>query len=144
MKAISKSSLHVLVLYLILCANAYAVNYVGYQTTIGNQTTIGSVPIPTSGFSYSDSQGNSIGYREIRSFPVIITNQYPNARWVNMQNGNVPFNAITSFYLNGRPIFYCRLVEDNILYYGRLIQNEGCYIADPPSAPRDDYQVLIK
>src|ERR1700742_2940780 len=99
---------------MIFVSNAEA-SYVIYNQ--GSETT--SIPYTGSGFYYSDQSGNSMEYREIHNVPVVI-NQYPNATWISVNNENIPGNAIVLQYINGYPVFYCRIKNANGYFYGKL------------------------
>lgn len=105
--------------------------------------SIGSVPVQNSGFYYSDSYGNSIGVSQTSNVPVLI-NQYPNAVWVSMTNGQVPSNAIVSQYINGYPLYFCRVQNYNRFIYGQLVPNQGCYISNQQTQPFRSYQILVR
>lgn len=104
--------------------------------------SIGSVPV-NSGFTYR-SNGNSIGYREVHSVPVIYP-VYPNATWVPVEENRFPVNAIVYQYINGRAIYYCRIQVAGQIKYGQLVPNQGCFLFDYPADPAyTSYQILVR
>lgn len=106
-------------------------------------TTYTSAPYSGSGFSYSDQSGNSISYKQTQAVPVIIYQNSRNA-WVWMNNGNIPAGAIVLQYINGFPVYQCRVQSRNAFYYGKLFHNQGCYIPNISNRPLNTYQVLIR
>lgn len=103
---------------------------------------IGSVPVQDYGYSYSDSRGNSISISQTTNYPVIM-DQYPNAVWVSMSNGQLPPNAIVVQYINGYPAYFCRVQGSEGRYYGQLMPGQGCYVPDL-SQTFDAYDVLVR
>ena len=98
--------------------------------------------------SYSDSAGNYLSSGTIQSYPYIqaypyIINQYPSAIWVPMTKGRVAYTAIVMQYVNGHPVYYCRVATSGGLVYGQLVPNEGCYLDDEEEAVME-YEVLIR
>jgi hypothetical protein len=134
----------IFLLFLTINQNSYA-SYVNYNSSDSSYSnSFESIPYTNSGFYYSDPRGNSMSITETRSYPVIV-NQYPNANWVWINNnGNIPGNALVLQYINGNPVFYCRVQNGNALYYGRLVPNQGCYLTNNPNQAFNTYQVLIR
>jgi hypothetical protein len=135
----------ILLIIFIIGKNGYSgyVNYHPDDTSYSHSSVTGSVPYTSSGFYYTDTRGNAIGYRETKSIPVIV-NQYTGAAWIWMENRNIPANAIVLQYVNGYPIFYCRVQNSGAFYYGQLIPNQGCRVPDISTQPMSAYQVLVK
>ncbi len=117
-------------------------SYVSYTHT-ANTTQITSVPYTQSGFGFSDGSGNSMSFTRTSNAAVMV-NQYPNAVWVQMENANVPPNAIILQYINGYPAYYCRVESDHQVYYGQLIRGDGCYISELTEKPFRSYQTLVR
>lgn len=114
-------------------------SYVIYHD--GRQS-IGSVPF-SSGFYFSGG-GGSMSVTETHYVPVIY-NQYPDAVWVPAAQGRLPVNAIIYQYINGRPVFYCRIQDDYRIEYGQLVPDEGCFLfSEPQGEPYTSYQVLVR
>lgn len=105
--------------------------------------TITSVPVESSGFTYSDGNGNYISVGETRQIPVVVQ-QYPNAVWVKMSNGRIPPNAVVVQYTNGYPNYYCRIQTGDGILYGRVIFNQGCMVDEYPQVLFSDYDVLSR
>jgi hypothetical protein len=124
-----------LLLFLCCALNSNA----SYVTT----TTVNSFPYQSSGFSYSDGSGNSISVNQTQAVPIIV-NQYPNAVWVTNHASRIPANAIIYQYINGYPVFFCRVRDGADIYYGQLVVNEGCYLDDYDGPPTDNYDVLVR
>lgn len=128
-----------LILLSVLISTESHASYVSY----GNTSQITSVPYTTSGFGFSDGSGNSMSFTSTTNVPIFV-NQYPNAIWVQMDKANVPPNALILQYLNGYPVYYCRLWIQDQLYYGQLIRGEGCYVSDISEKPFQSYQTLVR
>lgn len=106
--------------------------------------SVESLPANQSGFYYSDGRGNSVSFQRTQNVPVIINN-YPNAVWAPMTNGSVPPNAIIMQYVNGFPVYFCKVQINNQIVYGQLFPGEGCVLADDEdNRTYQSYSVLIR
>lgn len=111
-------------------------SYVSYTNTLE------SLPVDQSGFYYSDGRGNSISIQRTQNVPVFVNN-YPNAIWVPMSNGELPPNAIIMQYVNGFPVYFCKVQMNNQFAYGQLYPGEGCVLSDD-NHQYQSYYVLIR
>jgi len=142
LKIKSNMAISILILLSLQSTRANA-NYVVYNNSnqITTSTTYGSVP-SFSGVSFSDGQGNSIQVGQIQYIP-IQSIQGVSGIWVQANGGLVPANAIVLQYNNGFPVYYCRVLQGNQMYYGQLLPNQGCSIATQPPTLFNSYQVLV-
>lgn len=120
--------------------NSYA-SYVIYNNPNGTSTYVGSIPL-SNGFEYSNSNG-SMSISNTQYVP-IITNNYSQGYWAWLSGNIIPGNAIVLEYINGNPIYHCRVQIDNQMQYGRLIPNEGCFLFSNSSIRYDSYQILVR
>jgi hypothetical protein len=130
-----------LIMLLVMAERARA-SYVIYDQAI-NSNAIGSVPEQESGFYYSDSHGNSISVSKTRNIPAVI-NQYPTAVWVGGVENRLPVNAIILEYINGNPVYHCRVVEGKQILYGKLYPDQGCVITDGSMQTFVTFEVLVR
>lgn len=111
--------------------------------TYSNQYTISSEPYDQSGFYYSDGRGNSISIRESRSVPVVsVYNNY--GIWISHHGVSVPANAIVVQYVNGYPLFACRVFQHRQIYYGKMVPNRGCFVYDLSQQPYSRFELLVR
>lgn len=129
-----------IIINIVLTLSLFTLSAMGYA---GFTNTIMSVPASGSGFSYSDGQGNSISINRTQNVPVVV-NAYPNAIWIPMQNGALPPNAIIMQYVNGYPVYYCKVQRSDQTYYGQLLPNEGCSLYEQDNYVYKDYFVLSR
>lgn len=122
-------------------AASASASYVYYR--YGNQEQyVGSVPYVSDGFYYSDGTGNSISIRKTRHVPVVVY-QYPNARWVTV-SGELPRGAIVMEYINGYPVYYCRMVINGRLQQGQFVPGRGCMLGQHNSVSSSiNVEILI-
>lgn len=108
-----------------------------------NTTVIyGSYPQNTDGLYFSDGQGNSIYMGSTRMIPYIY-NSYPSAIWVEAAPNRIPANLVVYQYINGFPVYLCRISLNGNWAYGQLIFNRGCVLQNYEDAFAS-FQVLIR
>lgn len=130
--------------FVLITAIMLSVSYAGVRVYYHPQQTVfTSQPVDVSGFSYSDGFGNSISVRQKQYVPVIVQ-QYPNAFWVYMTNGQIPPNAIVVQFINGYPNYSCRVQTNDGIFYGLIVFNEGCAVPDYPQTIFSSYGVLTR
>lgn len=118
--------------------NSYA-SYVTYT----NSYIVGSVPVDNNSFYYSDGRGNSISIRQSTNIPVIIS-QYNTGNWIQMNHNRLPAQAIVIQYINGYPVYACRIFYQNRILYGSMIPNQGCFIPNLSAQAFSSYQLLVR
>ena len=133
----------ILYLFLPLLFFTYPLNSDASYVSYTNTYTVGSVPIDSNSFYYSDGRGNYISIRQSTNIPVII-NQYHQGSWISINNNRIPNQAIVIQYINGYPVYACRIYYQNRILYGQLIPYQGCYIQNLSPQPFNSYQILVR
>jgi len=127
---------------LVLSTSAAFSSHVIY-TNLPSTYTIGSVPVDNTSFYYNDGRGNFVSIRQSTNIPVIIS-QFNQGQWIVSQTNQMPYNAIVIQYINGYPIYACRILYRNQVAYGQMLPHQGCFIPNLSTTPFTSYQLLVR
>lgn len=93
-------------------------------------------------FYYSTSTDRQDNGNPLQPMPA---SSLPQGKWIAASNGDVPDRAIVYQADVANSTYYCRTKYQNVMYYGVLTPNAGCYIQIQSSIVRiKNYDVLVK